>query len=277
MVFKMPKNYYLVIAIDHERESELTGIDYSLLEKDPADPLDNSRYGYLEMYLMNRDYPEVFPIIQREDLSIPLHLSLTVEELDVDLAEYKEKCRVEDDKPLYYCDPDVEDDILAELNEKQALSSEEYEFDLSPFQSPFDGVPLEVTEEFEIDYTIGGSGANDSGVYYVAEKIDYDLSADEVRVNLVEDGNPPSYKHVKQEGESYEEVYDPSFMVWNMGEFSVPEGEDTLAASPLGIYGSEDVQTEDGTQLDRKSTRLNSSHVAISYAVFCLKKKIKIK
>ena len=25
---------------------------------------------------------------------------------------------------------------------------------------------------------------------------------------------------------------------------------------------------------DRKSTRLNSSHVAISYAVFCLKKKI---
>src|SRR5690625_7025042 len=27
--------------------------------------------------------------------------------------------------------------------------------------------------------------------------------------------------------------------------------------------------------LDRKSTRLNSSHVAISYAVFCLKKKTK--
>src|SRR5690625_6612583 len=28
-----------------------------------------------------------------------------------------------------------------------------------------------------------------------------------------------------------------------------------------------------GFLLDRKSTRLNSSHVAISYAVFCLKKK----
>src|SRR5690625_6787652 len=27
------------------------------------------------------------------------------------------------------------------------------------------------------------------------------------------------------------------------------------------------------SKLDRKSTRLNSSHVAISYAVFCLKKK----
>src|SRR5437870_9356129 len=30
-----------------------------------------------------------------------------------------------------------------------------------------------------------------------------------------------------------------------------------------------------GQFLDRKSTRLNSSHVAISYAVFCLKKKKK--
>src|SRR5690625_5461594 len=30
---------------------------------------------------------------------------------------------------------------------------------------------------------------------------------------------------------------------------------------------------DDGWPVDRKSTRLNSSHVAISYAVFCLKEK----
>src|SRR5207249_7898918 len=29
-------------------------------------------------------------------------------------------------------------------------------------------------------------------------------------------------------------------------------------------------RTRSGVQLDRKSTRLNSSHVSISYAVFCL-------
>src|SRR5690625_6405402 len=41
--------------------------------------------------------------------------------------------------------------------------------------------------------------------------------------------------------------------------------------SPDGITKSVDVnQLRIG---DRKSTRLNSSHVAISYAVFCLKKK----
>src|SRR5690606_36897286 len=46
-----------------------------------------------------------------------------------------------------------------------------------------------------------------------------------------------------------------------------------------GFAGGEVIpQTYDGSEeslddLDRKSTRLNSSHVKISYAVFCLKKK----
>src|SRR5690625_5977854 len=34
------------------------------------------------------------------------------------------------------------------------------------------------------------------------------------------------------------------------------------------------INTHDGGEADRKSTRLNSSHVANSYAVFCLKIKI---
>src|SRR5690242_21042246 len=38
------------------------------------------------------------------------------------------------------------------------------------------------------------------------------------------------------------------------------------------VVGLEDVHEPDG---DRKSTRLNSSHMSISYAVFCLKKKKK--
>src|SRR5207253_5189933 len=35
------------------------------------------------------------------------------------------------------------------------------------------------------------------------------------------------------------------------------------------------LEAEGDFEVDRKSTRLNSSHVAISYAVFCLKKKKK--
>src|SRR5256885_5977864 len=36
------------------------------------------------------------------------------------------------------------------------------------------------------------------------------------------------------------------------------------------------VSSDAGEGLDRKSTRLNSSHLVISYAVFCLKKKKKL-
>src|SRR5699024_1225619 len=45
-----------------------------------------------------------------------------------------------------------------------------------------------------------------------------------------------------------------------------PEGEPVILTS-----------AENWTYTDRKSTRLNSSHVSISYAVFCLKKKKLVK
>src|SRR3712207_7820054 len=39
------------------------------------------------------------------------------------------------------------------------------------------------------------------------------------------------------------------------------------------LAAAEDSRLRDGVPADRKSTRLNSSHANISYAVFCLKKK----
>src|SRR5947207_12366462 len=44
----------------------------------------------------------------------------------------------------------------------------------------------------------------------------------------------------------------------------------TSLAAPLDIDPADDAGSGTG---DRKSTRLNSSHTVISYAVFCLKKK----
>src|SRR5439155_14789773 len=55
------------------------------------------------------------------------------------------------------------------------------------------------------------------------------------------------------------------------------------AGSPSGCARETDIDSRRGRApgirscSDRKSTRLNSSHVAISYAVFCLKKKKKKK
>src|SRR5437763_2409748 len=60
---------------------------------------------------------------------------------------------------------------------------------------------------------------------------------------------------------------------------SGPDGTDTLTRiekltfSDVSIQSSLDSGQRVGTIRDRKSTRLNSSHRCISYAVFCLKKK----
>src|SRR5256885_10382688 len=69
--------------------------------------------------------------------------------------------------------------------------------------------------------------------------------------------------------------------------YEAPEELREQARAPAGLHRSEDQGhqarlNEDtmahkkgvGSSQDRKSTRLNSSHLVISYAVFCLKKKI---
>src|SRR3712207_7162837 len=47
----------------------------------------------------------------------------------------------------------------------------------------------------------------------------------------------------------------------------------TAYLTGLALPSRTDLAVVAGTALDRKSTRLNSSHANISYAVFCLKKK----
>src|SRR5690625_4153471 len=54
--------------------------------------------------------------------------------------------------------------------------------------------------------------------------------------------------------------------------------ENPLNTEPVASAPATEEETTDEEpteEEDRKSTRLNSSHVAISYAVFCLKKKMK--
>src|SRR5439155_21640037 len=54
------------------------------------------------------------------------------------------------------------------------------------------------------------------------------------------------------------------------------EAADIIRAGEEGLEADDVLhRAAGGFMKDRKSTRLNSSHVAISYAVFCLKKKNK--
>src|SRR5688572_32676026 len=60
----------------------------------------------------------------------------------------------------------------------------------------------------------------------------------------------------------------------------IPRGRQAIQVEPDARYGRENNTEQDEpershSRQDRKSTRLNSSHSQISYAVFCLKKKTK--
>src|SRR5437899_8098459 len=67
----------------------------------------------------------------------------------------------------------------------------------------------------------------------------------------------------------FQQVHDPSGA-------SVADAQAALQdrdAGAIGLADDFDALLDQFLVLDRKSTRLNSSHLGISYAVFCLKKK----
>src|SRR3712207_3300381 len=57
---------------------------------------------------------------------------------------------------------------------------------------------------------------------------------------------------------------------WFVPAFKMLRSMKRLRGTPLDLFGIPSVRR---LERDRKSTRLNSSHANISYAVFCLKKK----
>src|SRR5688572_31374969 len=65
--------------------------------------------------------------------------------------------------------------------------------------------------------------------------------------------------------------------LYEMAEEGIPTQQARLAewlgVSPASVSEAMKRLIERGMVVDRKSTRLNSSHSQISYAVFCLKKK----
>src|SRR5438132_3110022 len=56
---------------------------------------------------------------------------------------------------------------------------------------------------------------------------------------------------------------------------TLPTEVSGLGLGPVAVMAAERSGAEPEPAADRKSTRLNSSHTVISYAVFCLKKKKK--
>src|SRR5437762_3344250 len=70
----------------------------------------------------------------------------------------------------------------------------------------------------------------------------------------------PYRQYSQEENQRILKLYEP------LRVSDVSDGMDTVGLQDVGIV-------DESVRPDRKSTRLNSSHRCISYAVFCLKKK----
>ena len=114
-------------------------------------------------------------------------------------------------------------------------------------------------------------------------KLPYDLANDSQQAFMKAFGNlyehsswvaEKAYIGVKQSN-SYNDLEHFHVLLCETMLASKSDLHDALICSHPVLAGKK-VQTNELTHFsDRKSTRLNSSHVVISYAVFCLKKKKK--
>src|SRR5688572_24797763 len=80
----------------------------------------------------------------------------------------------------------------------------------------------------------------------------------------------PLTRPIPSSGERLPVVGLGSWITFNVG--NDPELQDECAAVMQAFFAAGG-RLIDSSPIDRKSTRLNSSHSQISYAVFCLKKK----
>src|SRR5258708_19785684 len=85
---------------------------------------------------------------------------------------------------------------------------------------------------------------------------------------------------LRQSGALLQQAGDNAFDECDLGVFESLkspavkfEAQDAVLHIECGLYHLQDARFSRAPVADRKSTRLNSSHQIISYAVFCLKKK----
>ena len=250
----LPSTYHLLVAIDMESEEKLTNIDYSQLNND-IDPV--------ELDILKRTFGDIpiIKVIQREDINIPIKMKLKKEILNVNIADYQKKLGLSDQDWLMAANPDRIRQVFGELIKKESISSSQYEIDLTSFQKPFDGTAVQLNSDFEVKPTSNFvANRAHTPVYFTAEKLQYDYQDGRLKVNVVKNGSPPSYKEIKKRGKSLYESMDVPYLIEQVGTFSpIKHDKNNLISSPLGIYSTTDIKTEKGKTL--KPTTIPGSFI----------------
>src|SRR5438067_8873189 len=116
-------------------------------------------------------------------------------------------------------------------------------------------------------------GAGGMGEVYSAhdERLEREVALKIIRSGALAD--EAARKRFRKEALALSKLNHPNIATIFDFDFDSESGVDLIAMEY--VPGATLAERARGTYSDRKSTRLNSSHVSISYAVFCLKKKIR--
>src|SRR5690625_7106663 len=106
-----------------------------------------------------------------------------------------------------------------------------------------------------------------SGASIIARKMDDEYVSIEHLLLAIFDSKSPVAQAIKDQGVTKKNL--------EMAIEELRKGERVTSQTAEDTYNALNKYALNLNEIDRKSTRLNSSHVAISYAVFCLKKKKK--
>ncbi|WP_096200668.1 ABC transporter permease [Bacillus sp. FJAT-45350] len=248
--FNMPLTYHLTVGVDREEEEKLTGIDLSALEKPiPIDLLSN---------YMDLEVGKHIPIIYLSDSFIPIIAEVTVSQLDWgnnQTLELKDQFNIQKDDPFFFHE-DYPHTFLKELTSIEQLNMQDFEIDLSAHIRPFFYEPLLYKYDGTFSEPDGFSfGVGESSRYYHAKPINYDIRDGktlEVK-QFGKDSGVPTYRKIEERGYSARESVMTGdkipFLLYPVGSFSTSSHQDSLAASPLGIYQQAPSTLNDGTML----------------------------
>ncbi len=267
---ELPKNYYLLVGIDPESEEKLVGEEISSL-------LDKPISSNAELVLESSG-AQLIKVLRREGLDIPLKLEVDVKPIDVRLTEVFAAAGINFGKDVdlfspehvdetmdalhsLYNKPKKKDQLMANWVADQTYEKTRHSIDFTSYLTPFDGKAYQLDDNYALGKAEGHATDQDTGIYYTADKIQYEEVDGKITVSKVNKEGIPEYKKVQQHGASWTTENILPFLIEQVGTFSYDEATtSSYVSSPLGIYSMQETFTKDGKQVT--STILPGSFVS---------------
>ncbi|MGN7477547.1 FtsX-like permease family protein [Solibacillus silvestris] len=262
--FTFPVTYHLTVGIDREEEENLTGFDFNMLTEEVKREI-LQWHGFDGTEQMRH-----IPIIYLEDATLPVQAEISQQELDwrtEDTVAYKEKLGLKQDEFLLGNFTDYAQ-VMELYNEFQAVKNQSThpvttkKIDLSNYVRPFFNVPLAIDGEGQIEETQNfAKNLLHTANFYFTKPISYEIEQNKLTVRKIgEEHGIPLYRETSMQENASLGIDGIPFALYPVGTFTTNAYQNSLSASPLGVYQQAPSILIDGTVL--KETILPGSFVS---------------